>query len=144
MSWPRSSGWVTATGRSATLRRMLDEVRPAGAQPLAVHSPRPLLDRDFDQTNRPVTSFSDLGPGVVAEERDPTPIDADIDIDADDSDIDIDADVDRGASDDTDADVDTGASDDTVADVDDGTEMQTDSDTGTNSDTGSSPQPPRR
>src|SRR6056297_1310375 len=135
MSWPRSSGWVTATGRSATLRRMLDEVRPAGAQPLAVHSPRPLLDRDFDQTNRPVTSFSDLGPGVVAEERDPTPIDADIDIDAD---------VDTGASDDTDADVDTGASDDTVADVDDGTEMQTDSDTGTNSDTGSSPQPPRR
>ncbi len=60
----------------STQRRMLDDVRPEGAQPLATEPLPPPVDLEFEQSDRPVASLSDLGPGVVAEERDPTPVDA--------------------------------------------------------------------
>lgn len=58
----------------STQRRMLDEVRPDGARPLASEPPPPPIDAEFEQSDHPVASFSDLGPGLVAEERDPTPV----------------------------------------------------------------------
>ncbi len=57
----------------STQRRILDELRPEGAEPLVPASRPPSIDADFEQSDHPVTSFSDLGPGVVAETRDPTP-----------------------------------------------------------------------
>ncbi len=48
----------------STQRRMLDEVRPAGAEPLAAEPPPPPIDSDFEQADHAVTSFSDLGPGL--------------------------------------------------------------------------------
>jgi hypothetical protein len=57
----------------STQRRILDELRPDGAEPLIPASRPPSIDADFEQADHPVTSFSDLGPGVVAETRDPTP-----------------------------------------------------------------------
>ena len=59
----------------STQRRMLDEVRPDGAVPLTPEPMPPPLDAEFE-ADHPVSSFSDLGPGVAAE-RDPTPIDSD-------------------------------------------------------------------
>jgi hypothetical protein len=48
----------------STQRRMLDDVRPEGAQPLAAEPPPPPIDSDFEQADHAVTSFSDLGPGL--------------------------------------------------------------------------------
>jgi hypothetical protein len=48
----------------STQRRMLDEVRPEGAEPLVAEPPPPPLDDDFEQADHPVASFSDLGPGL--------------------------------------------------------------------------------
>jgi tetrahydromethanopterin S-methyltransferase subunit B len=63
----------------STQRRMLDEVRPEGARPLAPATQPPSLDDEFELAEHPVTTFSDLGPGVLSEERDPTPIGSDAD-----------------------------------------------------------------
>ena len=63
----------------STQRRMLDEVRPDGAQPLDPATRPPSLDDEFELAEHPVTSFSDLGPGVLSEERDPTPVGNDAD-----------------------------------------------------------------
>ena len=63
----------------STQRRMLDEVRPDGARPLAPAKLPPSLDDEFELDEHPVTSFSDLGPGVPSEERDPTPVGSDAD-----------------------------------------------------------------
>jgi hypothetical protein len=62
----------------STQRRMLDEVRPDGARPLAPAKRPPSLDDEFELAAHPVTSFSDLGPGVPSEERDPTPVGNDV------------------------------------------------------------------
>ena len=66
---------------TSTQRRMLDELRPDGANPLTPATRPPSIDRDFEQADHPVTSFSDLGPGVGAEQRDPTPTGAEIEVD---------------------------------------------------------------
>ena len=63
----------------STQRRMLDEVRPDGARPLAPATRPPSLDDEFELDEHPVTSFSDLGPGVPSEERAPTPVGSDTD-----------------------------------------------------------------
>ena len=63
----------------STQRRMLDEVRPEGARPLTPATQPPSLDDEFELDEHPVTSFSDLGPGVLSEERDPTPVGHDAD-----------------------------------------------------------------
>jgi FtsZ-interacting cell division protein ZipA len=73
----------------STQRRMLDEVRPEGAQPLTPEPKPPPIDAEFE-ADHPVASFSDLGPGLVAEHRDPTPVaadqlDTDTDVDVDDA-----------------------------------------------------------
>jgi FtsZ-interacting cell division protein ZipA len=57
----------------STQRRMLDDVRPEGAQPLKPEPKPPPIDAEFE-ADHPVTSFSDLGPSLVAEHRDPTPL----------------------------------------------------------------------
>jgi hypothetical protein len=56
-----------------TQRRILDQVRPDGAEPLGkkVSSP-PSLDAEFEMAERPVTSMSDLSP-PTPETRAPTP-----------------------------------------------------------------------
>ena len=64
----------------STQRRMLDEVRPEGASPLAPATQPPSLDDEFELDEHPVTSFSDLGPGVLSEERDPTPVGDDLEL----------------------------------------------------------------
>lgn len=46
----------------ATQRRVLDEVRPDGAEPLRHESSPPKLDAEFELVERPVTSMSDLEP----------------------------------------------------------------------------------
>ncbi len=56
----------------STQRRMLDEVRPEGAQPLG--SPPPPIDADFEQQDHPVASFSDLGPGLGGAVPDLAPL----------------------------------------------------------------------
>lgn len=61
----------------STQRRMLDEVRPEGAQPLVPEPLAPPLDAEFEQGDHPVASFSDLGPGVGDESSDPTPLGTD-------------------------------------------------------------------
>jgi hypothetical protein len=61
----------------STQRRMLDEVRPDGARPLAPAKLPPSLDDEFELAERSVTTFNDLGPGVLSEERDPTAIGSD-------------------------------------------------------------------
>lgn len=48
-----------------TQQRMLDEVRPPGASPLHRLPDPPKLLAEFDEP-RPVTSLSDLGPGLAA------------------------------------------------------------------------------
>ena len=65
----------------STQRRMLDEVRPDGAQPLVSERFPPPLDDEFEQVDHPVSSFSDLGPGLGVEQRDPTPLGLDPDLD---------------------------------------------------------------
>jgi FtsZ-interacting cell division protein ZipA len=59
----------------STQRRMLDEVRPDGARPLTPEPKPPPVDAEFE-ADHPVASFSDLGPGLAAEQKDPTPVDA--------------------------------------------------------------------
>jgi hypothetical protein len=63
----------------STQRRMLDEVRPEGARPLAPATQPPSLDAEFELAEQPVTTFNDLGPGVLSEERAPTPVGSDAD-----------------------------------------------------------------
>ena len=58
----------------STQRRMLDEVRPDGARPLTREPMQPAIDAEFEQDDHPVASFSDLGPGLVRELGDPTPL----------------------------------------------------------------------
>ena len=53
----------------STQRRMLDEVRPEGAQPLTPEPMAPPLDDEFEKNEHPVSSFSDLGPGVSSDQR---------------------------------------------------------------------------
>jgi hypothetical protein len=48
----------------ATQRRMLDELRPDGAEPLSAQAPPPPVDDDFERPDHAVPSLSDLGPGV--------------------------------------------------------------------------------
>jgi len=67
----------------STQRRMLDEVRPDGAQPLAREPMQPTIDAEFEQNGHPVGSFADLGPGVVEESGDPTPLGVSDDLDLD-------------------------------------------------------------
>ena len=56
----------------STQRRMLDEVRPEGAQPVAAEPLPPPIDSDFDQAGHEVASFSDLGPGLGGAAPAPT------------------------------------------------------------------------
>lgn len=58
----------------STQRRMLDEVRPEGATPLTSEPMPPPLDDEFE-ADQPVSSFSDLGPGISNDTDDPTPPD---------------------------------------------------------------------
>ena len=58
----------------STQRRMLDEVRPEGATPLSSEPMPPPLDDEFE-ADHPVSSFSDLGPGISNDSSDPTPLD---------------------------------------------------------------------
>jgi hypothetical protein len=64
----------------STQRRMLDEVRPEGATPLTPATQPPSIDDEFELTHHAVTSFSDLGPGIASDERDPTPVGRDDDL----------------------------------------------------------------
>ena len=58
----------------ATQRRILDEVRPEGAEPLATGKDAPTIDAEFDDDRRPVPGLDDLGPGVAAASTElPTP-----------------------------------------------------------------------
>jgi hypothetical protein len=66
----------------ATQRRVLDEVRPVGAEPLSQESSPPGFDADFELHERPVTSMSDLSRPAsstndlappIPESRSPTP-----------------------------------------------------------------------
>jgi len=52
----------------ATQRRVLDEVRPEGAEPLRQEPSPPTLDAEFELAERPVTSMSDLGPSTLSAE----------------------------------------------------------------------------
>ena len=51
----------------ATQRRILDEVRPEGAEPLATGTAPPTLDAEFESDHRPVPEFDDLRPGLSSE-----------------------------------------------------------------------------
>jgi hypothetical protein len=51
----------------ATQRRILDELRPEGAEPLATGTAPPSLDAEFESDDRPVPEFDDLRPGLSAE-----------------------------------------------------------------------------
>lgn len=64
----------------STQRRILDQVRPDGAQPLFSEPLPPPIDAEFEHGGQPVASFSDLGPGVDDEQRDPTPPHFDLDL----------------------------------------------------------------
>jgi hypothetical protein len=74
----------------ATQRRILDEVRPDGAQPIHSESSPPSIDAEFELADRPVASMSDLAPSG-AEIRSATPhglerpdmLDLDSDLDSD-------------------------------------------------------------
>jgi hypothetical protein len=56
----------------ATQRRVLDDVRPTGAEPLRHEPSPPDLDAEFEVADRPVTSMNDLAP-PDPETRTPTP-----------------------------------------------------------------------
>jgi len=71
----------------STQRRMLDEVRPDGAQPLAAEPPPPPIDSDFEEADHAVASFSDLGPGLGGGVPNPTPVQADAGDSDDDADL---------------------------------------------------------
>ncbi len=49
-----------------TQRRILDEVRPEGAEPLRSQPDPPQLDAEFELSEQPVSSMTDLGPGLAA------------------------------------------------------------------------------
>jgi hypothetical protein len=49
-----------------TQRRILDEVRPEGAEPLRSQPEPPALDAEFDSSEQPLSSMTDLGPGLAA------------------------------------------------------------------------------
>jgi hypothetical protein len=51
---------------SMTQRRILDEVRPEGAEPLRSQPDVPELDAEFDLSEHPVSPMTDLGPGLAA------------------------------------------------------------------------------
>lgn len=51
----------------ATQQRILDELRPEGAEPLAAGKAVPELDAEFEDDHRPVRELDDLGPGVPAD-----------------------------------------------------------------------------
>jgi hypothetical protein len=55
----------------ATQRRILDEVRPEGAEPLATGTDAPTVDAEFDDASRVVPALDDLGPGVAAASTEP-------------------------------------------------------------------------
>ena len=59
------------TSDPATQRRILDEVRPEGAEPLAAGTAPPTLDAEFDAHDRPVPEFDDLRPGLSSSEPSP-------------------------------------------------------------------------
>ncbi len=81
----------------STQRRMLDQVRPEGAEPLTPEPEPPPIDAEFD-SEHPLASFSDLGPGLAADHRDPTPVHAEFDTDLDDQvDDEVDVEVDEAA-----------------------------------------------
>jgi hypothetical protein len=52
----------------AAQRRLLDEVRPDGAEPLESSAPQPTLDAEFDRPNRPPAPLDDLGPGLPGDQ----------------------------------------------------------------------------
>lgn len=62
----------------ASQRRMLDELRPEGAEPLETGTAPPTIDAEFDAHDRPVPEFDDLRPGLSAESGAPPvpPVDA--------------------------------------------------------------------
>jgi hypothetical protein len=49
-----------------TQRRILDEVRPEGAEPLNSQPDAPELDAEFELSEQPVSPMTDLGPGLAA------------------------------------------------------------------------------
>jgi hypothetical protein len=49
-----------------TQRRILDEVRPEGAEPLRSQPDAPELDAEFEMSEHPVSPMTDLGPGLAA------------------------------------------------------------------------------
>ncbi len=51
----------------ASQQRLLDQVRPEGAEPLSTFAPQPALDADFDRARQQPGSLDDLGPGVPGE-----------------------------------------------------------------------------
>jgi hypothetical protein len=57
----------------ATQRRILDEVRPEGAEPLHSEPSPPTPDAEFDLAERPVAPMSDLAPPAPYT-RAPTPL----------------------------------------------------------------------
>lgn len=65
----------------STQRRLLDEVRPDGAQPLTREPLQPAIDAEFEQDEHPVASFADLGPGLVEVLSDPAPLGVGDDLD---------------------------------------------------------------
>lgn len=44
----------------ATQRRLLDEVRPPGAEPLQPSKEEPAVDEEFEEDHKPVPTFDDL------------------------------------------------------------------------------------
>ena len=61
------------TSDPATQRRILDEVRPEGAEPLATGTAPPTLDDQFEAHDRPLPAFDYLRPGLSSEPE-PTPL----------------------------------------------------------------------
>lgn len=57
----------------STQRRILDDVRPDGAEPLRSELAPPTFDDDFDLSHRPQESVSDLGPGIPSSSSSPPP-----------------------------------------------------------------------
>lgn len=103
----------------STQRRMLDDVRPEGADPLESEPRPPPIDADFEQAVPAMTSFSDLGPGVEDALRDPTPIHTDSDFDIDNTQRDatpVHAEAEFGDDDDNDDEASDVVADDEAAD----------------------------
>lgn len=102
----------------ATQRRMLDEVRPDDAVPLHREPEEPTLDEEFEQADRPVTSFDDLkDPGSEEESDEGEPVEREPDEpEGADSDDDAEDEVDDDAADDDAADDAVDGADDDAAD----------------------------